>query len=143
MKAWLPSFFTHRAPTAVALPLPAERRVAPFVLTELSANGWQLRRPVFDGALLVWMLQVAADPSDNLGACEKRVLQALEMRATATAASLLPRAAGVVPALLARLRSDKSSLREPVEHVSRDQAQVAEVVAMANSASYRRAQPGP
>ncbi len=140
MKAWFLSFFTNQAPAAVALPLPAEQPAAP-ALTELSAHGWHLRRPVFDGALLVWMLQVETDPEDSLGACEQRVLHALELRAAATAASLLPRAAGVVPALLARLRSDSSSLRELAEHVSRDQTLVAEVVAMANSAFYRRERP--
>jgi hypothetical protein len=140
MKAWFQQFFSNQAAAAQARPLPVEQP-APPASTDPSAQAWQTSRPVFDGALLVWMLQCEPDPADSLDTREQAVLQALEARAADTATSLLPRAAGVVPALLARLRSDNSSLGELVEHVSRDQTLVAEVMAIANSALYRRERP--
>ncbi|MFN7123150.1 MAG: HDOD domain-containing protein [Hydrogenophaga sp.] len=140
MKAWFLSFFTGQAAAPASLPMPVEPAAVP-ASTNLLAQSWQLRRPGFDAALLAWMVQGEHDPADSLGARELVVLQALEARAADTTANLLPRAAGVVPALLARLRSDSSSLGELVEHVSRDQTLVAEVVAMANSAFYRRERP--
>ena len=140
MKAWILSFFNSQATDPAAQPLLAEQP-AEHASTPLPAQAWHLRRPDFDGALLAWMVQGEPDPANSLGPCEQVVLQALEARAADTAASLLPRAAGVVPALLARLRSDSSSLGELVDHVSRDQTLVAEVMAMANSAFYRRERP--
>ena len=140
MKAWFLSFFASQAADPQPQPLPAVQPTTPAPIS-LPTQAWQLRRPIFDGALLAWMVQCEPDPADSLGAREQLVLQALEARAADTTANLLPRAAGVVPALLARLRSDSSSLGELVEHVSRDQTLVAEVVAMSNSAFYRRERP--
>lgn len=140
MKAWFLRLFTNQPVDPVGPPLPAEPPAAP-ASSPPSAPTWHLRRPVLDGALLAWMVQCEPDLADTLGAREQGVLQALEARAGDPAANLLPRAAGVVPALLARLRSESSSLGELVEHVSRDQTLVAEVVAMANSAFYRRERP--
>ncbi len=107
------------------------------------AETWATRRHVLDVALLAWITQCPPDASVALGEADRLVLQRLAARVadTASHASLLPRAAGVVPALLARLRSENSSLGELAEHVSRDPTLVAEVVAMANSAFYRRERP--
>lgn len=140
MKAWLQSFFSTPVAAVDAQPLRAEPPSA-VIPTELFAQAGQMRRPDVDAALLAWMLQGEPDSADSLEVREQAVLQALEARAADTTASLLPRAAGVVPALLARLRSDNSSLGELVEHVSRDQTLVAEVMAMSNSAFYRRERP--
>lgn len=141
MKAWFLSFFTSQAP-AVA-PLLTEETPATPAAHGLSAEALHHRRGVLDGAFLAWMTQCDLDPAAPLGEREQRVLQRLAARVAdpTTHASLLPRAAGVVPALLARLRSDSSSLGELADHVSRDPTLVAEVVAMANSAFYRRERP--
>lgn len=140
MKAWFHRFFSSPAAAAGTQLLQADQPSA-AAPTELSAQAWPMRRPDVDAALLAWMLQGEPDSAESLGVREQAVLQALEARAADTSASLLPRAAGVVPALLARLRSDNSSLAELVEHVSRDQTLVAEVMAMSNSALYRRERP--
>lgn len=51
---------------------------------------------------------------------------------------LLPRAAAVIPPLLARLRNPALALADLSQHVSRDVTLVAEVARMANSPLYRR-----
>ena len=51
---------------------------------------------------------------------------------------LLPRAAAVIPPLLARLRNPSVAVSELAQHVSRDMSLVAEIVRMANSPHYRR-----
>jgi hypothetical protein len=142
MKAWFQSFFNSPVPT-VAPPLtwqPTETQAPEQSLSALTLHHWPGAR---GGAFLAWMTHGELDPAADLGAPEQQVLQRLAARVSdpATHASLLPRAAGVVPALLARLRSDSSSLGELAEHVSRDPTLVAEVVAMANSAFYRRERP--
>lgn len=142
MKAWFQRFFNSPAP-AEAAPLtwlPTETQAPEQSLSALALHH---RDGVRDGAFLAWMTQAELDPAADLGAPEQQVLQRLAARVAdpANHASLLPRAAGVVPALLARLRSDSSSLGELAEHVSRDPTLVAEVVAMANSAFYRRERP--
>lgn len=139
MKAWFLSFFSSQAP-AVSELLPAVTSTPAPVPSTLDGLH---PRPVLDGALLAWMIQCEPDDSTSLGAAERGVLQRLAARVgdTASHASLLPRTAGVVPALLARLRVENSSLGELADHVSRDPSLVAEVVAMANSAFYRRERP--
>lgn len=141
MKAWILSFFTSQAPAVV--PLLTRETPATPAAHSFSAEALHLRRGVLDGAFLAWMTQCDLDPAADLGAPEQQVLQRLAARVAdpTTHASLLPRAAGVVPALLARLRSDSSSSGELADHVSRDPTLVAEVVAMANSAFYRRERP--
>jgi hypothetical protein len=98
---------------------------------------------LLDAAFLAWMTQCELDLAAPVGAHEQAVLQHLAARVahTASHASLLPRTSGVVPALLGRLRADNTSLGELADHVSRDPTLVAEVVAMANSALYRRERP--
>ncbi|MDM7942015.1 MAG: HDOD domain-containing protein [Hydrogenophaga sp.] len=139
MKTWLLRLFNGPAP---ALAPPVEAPTVPMDQRP-AVEDWQSRRRMLDDALLAWMTQCEPAPSGSLGDAERQVLQRLTARVadTASHASLLPRAAGVVPALLARLRSESSSLRELTEHVSRDPALVAEVVTMANSAFYRRERP--
>lgn len=139
MKNWIHRFFASHA--SVAAP-PDEVATVPLD-QGMSAEAWPARRHRLDGALLAWMTQCPLDARALPGDCERQVLQRLAARVadTASHANLLPRAAGVVPALLARLRSESSSLGELSEHVSRDPALVAEVVAMANSAFYRRERP--
>jgi hypothetical protein len=142
MKAWFQSFFSSQVPP-VAPPQTWQPTETQLPMSSLSAPALQHRRGLLDGAFLAWMTQGDLDSAAALGEQEQRVLQRLTARVAdpATHASLLPRAAGVVPALLARLRSDSSSLGELAEHVSRDPTLVAEVVAMANSAFYRRERP--
>ena len=141
MKAWFLRFFTHQAP-AVAPLLRQDTSELPLP-PHLSALVLLPGRASLDGDFLVWMTQCDAIPEAPVGPAEQRVLQRLEARVAdpSTHASLLPRAAGVVPGLLARLRSERSSLRELADHVSRDPTLVAEVMAMANSAFYRRERP--
>ncbi len=139
MKTWFHRLFASQPPATTPW---VEEPTLPMVHSP-SAEAWTTRRHVLDDALLAWMTQCAPDASLALGEAERQVLQRLAARVADTAShgSLLPRAAGVVPALLARLRSESSSLGELAEHVSRDPTLVAEVVAMANSAFYRRERP--
>jgi HDOD domain len=139
MRTWFHRLFA-RQPTATAPAL--EEPTLPMEHI-LSAQTSATRRHALDGALLAWMTQCPPDASVALGEADRLVLQRLAARVadTASHAGLLPRAAGVVPALLARLRSENSSLGELAEHVSRDPTLVTEVVAMANSAFYRRERP--
>ena len=142
MKAWFQSFFSSQGPPA-APPQTWQPTETQQPMPSLSAPALHHRRGVLDGAFLAWMTQGDLDASATMGEQEQRVLQRLTARVAdpASHATLLPRAAGVVPALLARLRSDSTSLGELAEHVSRDPTLVAEVVAMANSAFYRRERP--
>lgn len=139
MKTWFHRLFASQPPATAPL---LEEPTLPMVHSP-PAEAWTTRRHMLDDALLAWMTQCPPEASVAMGESERMVLQRLAARVadTASHASLLPRAAGVVPALLARLRSDTSSLGELAEHVSRDPTLVAEVVAMANSAFYRRERP--
>ncbi|MDH5540826.1 MAG: HDOD domain-containing protein, partial [Rhizobacter sp.] len=93
-----------------------------------------------DLAFFAWIVQSPAGAEGPLGDREHRALQHLDRLVADTRAhsGLLPRAAAMVPQLLARLRADASSLAELSQHVSRDVTLVAEVIRMANSPYYRR-----
>lgn len=91
-------------------------------------------------AFLGWLIGSPAEPDAMLGARESRALQRLDQIAVDTAAhaNLLPRAAAVVPQLLARLRDAQASTAQIAQFVARDVTLVAEVMRVANSAGYRR-----
>jgi hypothetical protein len=91
-------------------------------------------------AFLGWLIGSPTEPDAMPGAREARALQRLDQIAgdTAAHATLLPRAAAVVPQLLARLRDAQASTAQLAQYVSRDVTLVAEVMRVANSASYRR-----
>ena len=93
-----------------------------------------------DVTFFSWLLRSPADAHAPLGAREHRALQQLARLVSDSAAhpGLMPRAAAVVPQLLARLRAEASSLVDLSQHISRDVTLVAEVIAMANSPYYRR-----
>lgn len=139
MKAWFHRLFASQPPTMA----PSVEQATLPMQHSPPTEAWTTRRQMLDDALLAWLTQCPPATSMSLGESEQQVLQRLAARVadTASHATLLPRAAGVVPALLARLRSESSSLGELAEHVSRDPTLVAEVVAMANSAFYRRERP--
>ena len=96
-----------------------------------------------DLTFFCWLVQRPADEHAPLGARERQALQQLARLASDSGAhaGLMPRAAAVVPHLLARLRAEAVSLSDLSQHVSRDVTLVAEVIAMANSAYYRREVP--
>jgi HD-like signal output (HDOD) protein len=91
-------------------------------------------------AFFAWMVERSVDLHAPLGAREHQALLQLDRLVADTDAhgTLLPRAAAVVPRLLAQLRGPASSLSELSQQVSRDVTLVAEVIRMANSATYRR-----
>jgi HD-like signal output (HDOD) protein len=91
-------------------------------------------------ALFAWLVERDIDLQACLGVREQQALLQLDLQAADANArgTLLPRAAAVVPRLLAQLRGPTSSLPELSQQVSRDVTLVAEVVRMANSAGYRR-----
>jgi hypothetical protein len=93
-----------------------------------------------DLAFLAWLSQRPAETLAPLGTREEQALQHLARLISDPEAHLhlLPRAATVVPQLLARLRAASSSLSDLEQLVSRDITLVAEVIAMANSPYYRR-----
>jgi HD-like signal output (HDOD) protein len=93
-----------------------------------------------DVVLFAWLVDCKVDPQAPIGAREQHALLQLDRLAADASVhgSLVPRAAAVVPRLLAQLRGPASSLSELSQQVSRDVTLVAEVIRMANSAGYRR-----
>lgn len=96
--------------------------------------------PDLDLRVFAWLLAHRVDPAAGLAAVERQALVQLDRITTdaTVQGALLPRAAAVVPRLLAQLRGPDSSLSALAEQVSRDVTLVVEVIRMANSASYRR-----
>jgi HD-like signal output (HDOD) protein len=141
MTAWLSRLIpTRRAPP------PARREpvsaVAPAVEVPPNLHAELLlgEQSSTDLAFLSWLLQCRADTLATPGAREAQALQHLARLVAdpGAHAHLLPRAAAVVPQLLARLRAASSSLSDLEQLVSRDITLVAEVIGMANSPYYRR-----
>lgn len=117
------------------VPLPAApTQAAPVITTSLTPA------PDLDLNVFAWLLAHPVDATAALTVTEHQALAQLD-RITTDAnvqAALLPRAAAVVPRLLAQLRGPDSSLSALAEQVSRDVTLVVEVIRMANSAGYRR-----
>lgn len=151
MKAWLARLFSNPAVAqepARAEPARAERAVEPAIATPAPRP---LLLPVqaaqtIDGpegvelAFFSWMIDGPAIVHAPPSARESRALQRLDQLAADTSAHahLLPRAAAVVPQLMARLRDAESSTAQLAQFVSRDVTLVAEVMRVANSVHYRR-----
>ena len=149
MKAWLARLFSI-APSAVpegaaatlaapaASPSVAVAALRPTVAapTVQAAEGPKC----IELAFFSWLIDGPGTVQAPPGARESRALQRLDRLAADTSARalLLPRAAAVVPQLLARLRDAESSTGQLVEYVSRDVTLVAEVMRVANSTYYRR-----
>ncbi|MDH4287195.1 MAG: HDOD domain-containing protein [Aquincola sp.] len=141
MTAWLSRLIpTRRAP-------PPARREPVAVIAPAGKATCTLHAEMLTGgqsssdlAFLVWLLQSPADAQAPLGAREEQALHHLSRLVAdpGAHAHLLPRAAAVVPQLLARLRAASSSLSDLEQLVSRDITLVAEVIGMANSPYYRR-----
>ena len=93
-----------------------------------------------DMGVFAWLLGQAVDPAAALTAPERQVLAQLDGVAADAGVQgvLLPRAAAVVPRLLAQLRGPDSSLSTLSDQVARDVTLVVEVIRMANSVGYRR-----
>jgi HD-like signal output (HDOD) protein len=91
-------------------------------------------------AFFAWMVERKVDRQALPSARERQALLQLDRLVDdpTSHGTLLPRAAAVVPRLLAQLRGPASSLSELSQQVSRDVTLVAEVIRMANSATYRR-----
>jgi len=141
MPAWLSRLIPTRRPP------PASRRdpvptvaAAPEAPHAPYADLLRAGQSVIDLEFLAWLLQSPADASAPLGAREEQALLQLDRLAAApdAHAHLLPRAAAVVPQLLARLREPSTALSDLSQLVSRDITLVAEVIRMANSPYYRR-----
>lgn len=149
MKAWLARLFStppvpvaqERAVSrAAAAPAPPVAAAAPRASVRPEPS-----QPIdfphgIEVAFLAWLIDGPGTVQAPPGARESRALQRLDRLAADTSAHaiLLPRAAAVVPQLLARLRDAESSTGQLVEYVSRDVTLVAEVMRVANSAYYRR-----
>jgi hypothetical protein len=147
MKSWLSQWFTARAarprsvlfdavsePTAKTLGAqgaPAALRSGPPPMPMPSLDA--------DLAFLAWMTDGRMFAVGPAGPREAAALSSLDrlLADTAAHANLLPRAAAVIPPLLARLRSPGLSLAELSKHVSRDVTLVAEIIRAANSVHYR------
>lgn len=124
----------HAAAPAAA---PHRRVPAPVAMTPPAAPA---DAGDIETALFAWMVERDVDLQAPLSAREQQALLQLDRLAADASAqgTLLPRAAAVVPRLLAQLRGPASSLSALSEQVSRDVTLVAEVIRMANSAGYRR-----
>ena len=93
-----------------------------------------------EAALFAWLVDRHVDLQAQLGAREQQALLQLDRLAgdVCTQNVVVPRAAAVVPRLLAQLRGGASSWSELSQQVSRDVSLVAEVIRMANAATYRQ-----
>jgi HD-like signal output (HDOD) protein len=138
MNAWLARLFTPTQPPLAAVAarvvaLPAESRAAPGADTPDAPTGLDL-------GLLAWLAEGTLFAVGPAGERERALLRRLDALIADSAAHerLLPRAAAVVPALLARLRSPTLALPDLVQQVSRDVGLAAEIIRCANSARYRR-----
>lgn len=141
MKAWLLRLIAARQS-----PAPARLGRVPAIEPAADAPSQLHAAMLMDGqasidvAFFAWMVQSPADAQAPLGVREHQALQHLAdlVADSDSHTSLLPRAAAVVPQLLARLRAESSSLSELSQHVSRDMTLVAAVIGMANSPYYGR-----
>jgi HD-like signal output (HDOD) protein len=143
MKAWLQRFIpAAQAPAALRIDPVGAARTEPDAPGRLHAGLLTDGQSSIDVGFLVWLLQSPAETEAPLGAREQQALQHLARLIADPGAHshLLPRAAAVIPQLLARLRAASSSLSDLSQLVSRDVTLVAEVIGMANSPYYRRAQ---
>ena len=138
MNAWLARLFTptQRPVAAVAsrvVAQPAQSQQAPAADTPEAHADLEL-------GLLAWLAEGTLFAVGPAGQAEHALLRQLDALIDDTAAHerLLPRAAAVVPPLLARLRSPTLALPDLVQQVSRDVSLAAEVIRCANSAHYRR-----
>ncbi len=152
MKAWFTRLFTS-APKPTSTPsaseassaaAPAGPRAAalapqPAAPAQARAGG----RSNIDVAFLCWLVDQPGAARAQTSARETRALQVLDHLASDAGAhqGVLPRAAAVVPQLLARLRDAASSSSQLAEYVTRDVTLVAEVMRISNSAHYRRGEP--
>jgi HDOD domain len=93
-----------------------------------------------ESALFSWLIDSPIHPDAQPGGRERRALQRLDHIAADPAShyGLLPRAAAVVPQLMARLRDASASSNQLTQFVARDVTLVAEVIRTANSPYYRR-----
>lgn len=143
MKAWLLRLIPAAPPPAAVRPDPVgAATTAPDAPAGLHAALLADAQSGIDVEFLAWLLQSPADAQAPLGAREQQALQHLARLIADPGAHshLLPRAAAVIPQLLARLRAAASSLSDLAQLVSRDVTLVAEVIGMANSPYYRRAE---
>ena len=142
MNAWFARLFVPTPqPAAAAAGMRAPRIAAdpvglqpvPGVDTPDEPAGLEL-------GLLAWLAEGTLFAVGPAGQAERALLRQLDALIADTAAHerLLPRAAAVVPPLLARLRSPTLALPDLVQQVSRDVSLAAEVIRCANSARYRR-----
>ena len=145
MRAWLVRLFAPRTALAMAprmAPASVRARAAPACAP---AQAPSVALPPGDQAsleleFLAWIAEGTEFVVAPAGARERAGLAHLDRLIADEAAHhrLLPRAAAVIPPLLARLRNPALALRELSQQVARDVTLVAEVVRMANSAHYRR-----
>jgi HD-like signal output (HDOD) protein len=142
MNAWFARLFAPTLRPAAALvgarvAHSAEQPAAPKPASATDALDAHLGLEL---GLLVWLADGRPFAVGPAGQRERALLRQLDALIADTAAHerLLPRAAAVVPPLLARLRSPTLALPDLVEQVSRDVNLAAEVLRCANSARYRR-----
>ncbi len=93
--------------------------------------------------LLCWLLDAPAPTQAALSEAERQALQVLDrvLAQPALSPELLPRAANVVPQLIAMLRQDDLPVPVLAERIGKDPALAAEVLRMAGSSFYSQAGP--
>jgi hypothetical protein len=93
--------------------------------------------------LLCWLLDAAAPVQAALNDAERQALQVLDrvLAQPVLPPELLPRAANVVPQLIAMLRQDDLPVPVLAERIGKDPALAAEVLRMAGSSFYSQAGP--
>ncbi len=152
MKAWLARLFSNPAlaqepavpapapAPAIAMSAPAVATPVPRPLVTVHAAPTNDAHEGIELAFFSWMIDGPAIVQAPPGTREARALHRLDQLAADTSAHahLLPRAAAVVPQLMARLRDAESSTAQLAQFVARDLTLVAEVMRVANSVHYRR-----
>lgn len=144
MRPWLSHLvWTRKSPPARRPASSPARRTAPNAPARFDAAILTDGQSGIDLIFFSWLVRCPIEVNASLSKSEHDALQRLARLASDSSApaGLMPRAAAVVPQLLARLRTEASSLSDLSQHVSRDVALVAEVIATANSAYYRREMP--
>ena len=142
MKSWLAQWFmappalrpaiAGPAPGATGTPHERAARCEGEPLAALESTATELE-------ILAWITEGAALSVGPAGPRERAALRSLDrlLADTSTHPRLLPRAAAVIPPLLARLRDPRLSLAELTPQVACDVTLAAEVIRTANSARYR------
>lgn len=131
---WLARLFGFRSAAPAAVPAAPARPVEAPPAPPAESAPAELGAP-----LLPWLLDCAALTEGPLAVDEERALEALDkvLAGGALPPDLLPRAAALIPQLLAMLRQTNLPIAALAQRVAKDMVLAAEVLRRASSSYYR------